>query len=252
MSAPPAPPRPPPAAPAPDDDRANDADQRADDPLPSCSPACFVIIYNVAKRQNIGSLLRSCTAFGVRAACVVGGAHFSSFGAHGAVEHVPMRHYPTLDECVRDLKERDGARIVGVEIDPSAVPVHTHAAFTGATAFMLGSEGDGLNAKQRRLCDALVYIPQHGPGTASLNVTVAASIVLHQFSVWARYPERAREGQKYVVAPRPHRTAPRGVVPGALPARPDAAEAARAQEEGEAWMQERMLADGGLEAALAL
>jgi tRNA G18 (ribose-2'-O)-methylase SpoU len=220
---------------------------------PSCSPACFVIVYNVAKRANIGNLMRSCTAFGVRAACIVGSAHFSSFGAHGAVEHMQLRHYETLDECVCDLKERDGARIVGVEIDPSAVPVHTHSAFHGPTAFMLGQEGDGLNAKQRRLCDALVYIPQHGPGTASLNVTVAASIVLHQFSVWARYPERAREGAKFVVAPRPQRTAPRGVVPGARPARLDATEAARAQEEGEAWMQERMMAEGGgLEAALAL
>jgi hypothetical protein len=28
-------------------------------------PACFVIVYNVSKKHNIGTLLRSCTAFGV-------------------------------------------------------------------------------------------------------------------------------------------------------------------------------------------
>jgi tRNA G18 (ribose-2'-O)-methylase SpoU len=227
---------------------ANDADANTEPP--SCSPASFVIVYNLAKKHNIGNLLRSCTAFGVSAACLVGRPDFNGFGAHGAAEHVPLRHYPTLDECVADLKQRDGARVVGVEIDSTALPVHTHAAFTGPTAFMLGNEGDGLSARQLRLCDSLVYIPQHGPGTASLNVTVAASIVLHQFSVWARYPERARQGQKYVVGPRPRRTAPRGIVPGARPARPDAEEAARAQREGEAWLM-AAAGGGGLEAVLS-
>jgi hypothetical protein len=36
-----------------------------------------------------------------------------------------------------------------------------------------------------------------------LNVTVAASIVLHHFGVWAGFPERGREGNKFVVADKP-------------------------------------------------
>lgn len=35
--------------------------------------------------------------------------------------------------------------------------------------------------KECEICDFFVYIPQYGGGTASLNVTVAASIVLHHF-----------------------------------------------------------------------
>jgi hypothetical protein len=50
-------------------------------------------------------------------------------------------------------------------------------------------------------------------GTASLNVTVAASIILHHFAVWAAYPERQREGAKYLVDPKPQRTTVRGQVP---------------------------------------
>jgi tRNA G18 (ribose-2'-O)-methylase SpoU len=30
-------------------------------------PACYVIVYNVSKHSNVGTLLRSCTAFGVKA-----------------------------------------------------------------------------------------------------------------------------------------------------------------------------------------
>jgi hypothetical protein len=102
-----------------------------------------------------------------------------------------------------------GCRILGVEIDDSAAPVTSHP-FTGPTAFLLGNEGQGLSARQLALCDGLVYIPQHGPGTASLNVSVAAGIVLHHFATWARLPERPREGAKFAVGPRPTRTVPRG------------------------------------------
>lgn len=42
-------------------------------------------------------------------------------------------------------------------------------------------QGMGLSAKECEICDFFVYIPQYGGGTASLNVTVAASIVLHHF-----------------------------------------------------------------------
>lgn len=38
---------------------------------PSCSKQqqfdCYVIVYNVSKHSNVGTLLRSCTAFGVKA-----------------------------------------------------------------------------------------------------------------------------------------------------------------------------------------
>ena len=73
-------------------------------------------------------------------------------------------------------------------------------------------QGTGLSANQLKLCDSFVYIPQHGEGTASLNVTVATSIVLHHFAIWAGYPETSRHGFKFDVTPPPQRTAPRGQV----------------------------------------
>lgn len=56
-----------------------------------------------------------------------------------------------------------------------------------------GAQGQGLTTKQIGLCDSFVYIEQYGAGTASLNVAVAASIVLHHFALWAGYEERQRE-----------------------------------------------------------
>ena len=61
------------------------------------------------------------------------------------------------------------------------------------------------------ICDGYVYIPQYGKGTASLNVTVAGSIILHHFCIWANYKETDREGYKYVLGERPQRQMKRGV-----------------------------------------
>mmetsp|Transcript_1488 Transcript_1488/g.2203 ORF Transcript_1488/g.2203 Transcript_1488/m.2203 type:complete len:273 (-) Transcript_1488:490-1308(-) len=81
--------------------------------------------------------------------------------------------------------KRSPIRIVGVEIDDRSVDVES-APFVGDTAFMMGNEGQGLSEKQKSLCDGFVKISQYGNGTASLNVNVAASIVLHRFHLWSR------------------------------------------------------------------
>ena len=104
--------------------------------------------------------------------CLVGSRQFNTFGSHGADAHVSLAHYPNIEDCCRRLRDEEGARVVGVEIVASAVPVHAFP-FAGPTAFMLGNEGQGLSERQIAACDAGVYIPQYGPGTASLNVAVS-------------------------------------------------------------------------------
>lgn len=49
-------------------------------------------------------------------------------------------------------------------------------------------QGSGMSSAQVAICDDFVYIPQYGGGTASLNVTVAASIILQSFALWAKLP----------------------------------------------------------------
>ncbi|XP_027116138.1 uncharacterized protein [Coffea arabica] len=161
----------------------------------------YVLIHNIAKRHNVGTLARSCTAFGVSELILVGRRDFNAFGSHGSTSHVNFRHFHSLSLAKSFLKERD-CDICGVEITDDAVAVNQHP-FKRSTAFLLGNEGTGLSAKECEICDFFVYIPQYGCGTASLNVTVAASIVLHHFGVWAGFSERTREGNKFVVAERP-------------------------------------------------
>jgi len=160
-------------------------------------PKSYLLLFNVGKRQNWGSLLRSACAFGVSEVFVVGAKKLSTFGNQGTTTHAQLRHFDTLQMAKEECTVR-GARLCGIEIDPQAIPVNRHP-FVGPTVFMLGNEGQGMTPAQREVCDFFVYIPQHSGATASLNVAIAGSIVLHHFAIWAGLPEHARNGEKFVM-----------------------------------------------------
>jgi len=170
---------------------------------PSASPPKFyLIIFNIAKKANLGTLLRSACAFGVHEVLVVGQRKaLQTFGNKGTVQHLSFREFDSLPLLGSWLKEHH-IEVVGIEIIEGATSVSKHR-FRGDTAFMLGNEGTGLSKKQIGFCDRFMYIPHAGNGTASLNVAVAGSIVLHHFSEWAEYDELERDGYKYRVTSRP-------------------------------------------------
>merc|ERR1711904_166648 len=57
-----------------------------------------------------------------------------------------------------------------------------------------------MTPQQKAVCDFFVYIPQYTGATASLNVAVCGSIILHHFAIWANFSEQPREGEKFVEA----------------------------------------------------
>lgn len=140
---------------------------------------------------------------------------FSTFGCHGSEAYMEFKHFPRLDTAA-DWLRSEGVALVGVEICEGAHPLPA-APFTGPTAFLLGNEGHGLTDEELVICDWCVYIPQHGSGTASLNVANACAVVLYGFATWAKYTEAPREGYKYTLAPRPQRNTTKGRVPDCTP-----------------------------------
>lgn len=95
-----------------------------------------------------------------------------------------------IDASRDDIDSR--VKIVGVEITNASLNVEENP-FSSSRyreshgfAFMMGNEGSGMSAKQLAICDGFVRISQYGGGTASLNVSVAAGLVLHRFHHWSR------------------------------------------------------------------
>jgi tRNA G18 (ribose-2'-O)-methylase SpoU len=152
-------------------------------------PRQSLIISNISKRNNIKTLLIGAAAFGVEEVLVVGQPKLDLVAlaalAFGADDPLPlaMRRFDTLAAC-RAYVVACGGSICGVEIMHDARDVCTHP-FRGDTALLLGNEGTGLSSTQVDVCDHFVFISQHGGGTASLNVSVAAATVMHHFQIWS-------------------------------------------------------------------
>ncbi|CAI5735564.1 unnamed protein product [Hyaloperonospora brassicae] len=158
------------------------------------TPRHYLILNNVQKIKNLKNMLVSASAFGVKEVFVVGQKTFDLQEQEPFLSSLSCQvtRLATLKGCRAHCKER-GIRIIGVEIMQTAASVADHP-FRGDSAFIMGNEGSGMNSAQVAICDDFVYIPQHGGGTASLNVTVAASIVLQSFALWAKLPMTTSSG----------------------------------------------------------
>jgi tRNA G18 (ribose-2'-O)-methylase SpoU len=154
-----------------------------------------MLVYNVAKKANIGTIMRSCAAFNCREMLFIGNKkRLNTFGNKGSKNYVAVTCYESIDDAVAALKE-DGFSIIGVEIGNGAASVISHP-FQAKTCFIMGNEGSGMTDKAKSVCDSFVYIPHYGNGIGSLNVAVAASIILQHFGAYAGFAETEWEGEK--------------------------------------------------------
>ncbi|KAJ1608667.1 putative tRNA/rRNA methyltransferase-like protein [Cryptosporidium canis] len=159
-------------------------------------PEFYLVLSNISKRQNFGTLLRSACGFGVSEVLVVGEKKLLAFGNQGTLPRLSLTHYENINQVVDIVKEKE-MDLVGIEISPDSKPIYPHP-FKRSTAFILGNEGTGISQKYLNLCDYLIHIPLYGVGTASLNVAIAGSIVFHHFGLWAKFAESSKNGAKYL------------------------------------------------------
>lgn len=162
----------------------------------------YLLLFNIQKAKNAGTLIRSAAAFGVSEVFLVDAPNPKlvkrkrlTFGSHGTEDLTTYRTFESLT-AVREYCVSNKITVCGVEITPTSQPVHK-APFKGSTLFVMGNEGTGLNKNQVAICDQFVYIEQYTGKTASLNVAVAGSIILHQFAVWAGFKPWNVVGEKF-------------------------------------------------------
>ena len=146
-------------------------------------PAQGVILMldQVTDPQNIGAILRSAAAFGVRGV-VLQDRHAPALSgalakaAAGAVDTVPVARVVNLARALDQLSQA-GWRTVGLA--GAAAQSLDQALDGSATVLVLGSEGDGLRRLVAEHCDTVAKIAQAG-GLESLNVSAAAAVALYE------------------------------------------------------------------------
>ena len=154
----------------------------------------IVVLDEVEDPQNVGAILRTvdaCGASGVvrqtRRAASLGGA--AAKASAGAVNHVPIADVVNIARSLEELK-RAGIWTVG--LDAGGKMAYYEWDLTLPTAVVVGAEGRGLRRLVRERCDQVVGIPMLGH-VGSLNVSVAAAVVLYEAVRQRRIRSRGRQ-----------------------------------------------------------
>jgi 23S rRNA (guanosine2251-2'-O)-methyltransferase len=141
-----------------------------------------VVLDGVEDPHNLGAIVRTAHAAGAAAVVIperraAGLTEVVSRAASGALAYIPVVRVTNIARALEDLKQA-GYWIFG--LDERGEVSYDQVEFTAPTALVLGGEGQGLHQNVARHCDVLVKIPMAG-GVASLNVSVAAGVVLFEW-----------------------------------------------------------------------
>jgi 23S rRNA (guanosine2251-2'-O)-methyltransferase len=156
------------------------------DPLPGLhldelpQDGIVLVLDQITDPHNVGAILRSAAAFGVKAIVTTGRHSPEATGvlaksASGALELVPMVEVPNLHRALGEMNEA-GFLTVGLDSegqgDLSVVPLHA------PLALVLGAEGKGLRQLTRETCSVVARMDMPG-AIKSLNVSNAAALALY-------------------------------------------------------------------------
>jgi tRNA G18 (ribose-2'-O)-methylase SpoU len=151
---------------------------------PADNPALLVVCPHMTDPDNMGGLIRLCAGFGATG-LLLGAACCDPFSRRvlrvsmGTAFHVPILEFRDLTGPLDVLRSDYGFRHVATVLDSTATPL-ARAPRVPRMTLLLGNEADGLAPEWVEKCDERVTIPMAG-GTDSLNVTVAAGILLHYY-----------------------------------------------------------------------
>jgi len=131
--------------------------------------------------RNFGAIARSAECAGAHALLIAEKGHAGVNAdaiktSAGALHHIPVCRVKSLHSAFTYLKE-SGLQIIAAT--EKAEKIYTSVDFNLPSVIVLGAEDTGITRDLLRMADHLVRIPMLGK-TASLNVSVAAGILLYE------------------------------------------------------------------------
>ncbi len=158
----------------------------------------IVVLDGVEDPHNLGAILRTADAAGAdgvviperRAVGVTGAVAKASAGAS---EHLPVAKVTNISRAIEELKSKE-LWVVG--LDERGPQTYDTVDYKMHCAVVLGAEGKGLHDLVRKHCDFLVSIPMLGR-VPSLNVSVAAGVVLYEVVRQRRVPPAAAKSDPW-------------------------------------------------------
>ncbi len=148
----------------------------------------LAILGEVQDPHNVGAIIRSAAAFGLKGVLIPEHNQAGITGAvvkasAGMVFRIPLVSIGNVNHAIKVLKEK-GFWIYGLAMDGKTTL--GAEAFAAPSAFVVGNEGAGIREKTLNACDVALRVPMHAR-TESLNAAVSAAIVFYEWS--RKHPE---------------------------------------------------------------
>lgn len=150
---------------------------------PQCVPdGRYLLLDTIQDPGNLGTILRSASAFGIDGVITCGCADATSpktvRASMGAVFRVPVWKTDSLADSVRHLRE-DGHRVLAAALSENCLCAGETPLYAN-DCVVIGNEGHGIAADVLASCTDVIRIPMTG-ATESLNASIAASILLWEY-----------------------------------------------------------------------
>ena len=156
------------------EDILNRARERNEQPL-------IIVCDEISDTHNLGAIIRTAEASGAHGVIIpkrrsAGLTAIVAKTSAGAAFHLPVARVSNISTALRELKT-EGVWIYGADMSGENTLWNTD--FKGAVAFVIGSEGSGLERLVKEDCDFLVKIPMSGK-ISSLNASVSAALLMYE------------------------------------------------------------------------
>jgi tRNA G18 (ribose-2'-O)-methylase SpoU len=139
---------------------------------------CVVVLDGLKPDFNIGKIFRTAEAFSIREIHLINIEYFDPEPAKGSIRWLPFVNHSSFDACYRSLT---GQGYTCITLEPGQDEILGRVDLPEKAAFVLGHEEFGLSFDRSEYPDILsLSIAQWGH-VQSLNVSVAASIVLYEY-----------------------------------------------------------------------
>ncbi len=142
----------------------------------------WLLLDTIQDPGNLGTILRSASAFGVTGVITCGCADITSpktvRASMGAVFRVPVWSTGDLVHAVETLRE-SGHRVLAAALSENSLCAG-HTPLYANDCIVIGNEGHGISPAVIAACSGVIRIPMTGE-TESLNASIAASILLWEY-----------------------------------------------------------------------
>lgn len=141
----------------------------------------IVVCDELTDPHNLGAIMRTAECAGAHGVIIpkrrsVGLTAVVGKASAGAVEYMPVVRVNNITAALRELKAR-GVWVYGTAADGAQTLYQ--ADLKGASAIVIGNEGEGIGRLVAENCDVMLSIPMKGK-ISSLNASAAASILLYE------------------------------------------------------------------------